>query len=88
MAHGLSMQSFPDRKVTIEDIVAEGDRVALRARITGTNKGGFPALDVPPNDARIEVGFISIYQLRDGKVIRHWGLNDTAALMQQLGAVQ
>jgi predicted ester cyclase len=88
MAHGMAMQSFPDRKVTIEDIVAEGDRVAVRARVTGTNTGGFPAFHVPPNDARIDIGFISIYQLREGKVVRHWGLNDTAALMQQLGAVQ
>jgi steroid delta-isomerase-like uncharacterized protein len=87
MAHAQSMRSFPDRKVHIEEIVAEGDKVAVRARVTGTNKGGFPAFDVPANDARIDVSFIGIYQVRDGKIVRHWGLNDVPSLMQQLGAI-
>ena len=39
MAHGGAMQSFPDRKVHIEELLADGDKVVVRARITGTNQG-------------------------------------------------
>ena len=86
MAHGAAMQSFPDRKVTIEELIAEGDKVMVRARITGTNQGGFPPMDVPPNGNPIDIAFVGIYTLRDGKIVGHWGLNDLAALMQQLTA--
>ncbi len=84
MAHGGAMQSFPDRKVHIEDLIAEGDKVVVRARITGTNQGGFPLMNIPPNGNPIDIGFVGIYTLRDGKIVSHWGLNDAATLMQQL----
>ena len=87
MAHQGSMQSFPDRKVVIEELVAEGDTVAVRARITGTNQGGFPLFNVPANGARIDIPFVGFYTLRDGKVVSHWGLNDAFTLMNQLQAV-
>src|SRR5436309_14892562 len=68
MAHGASMQSFPDRKVTIEDMIAEGEEVMVRARITGTNQGGFPLMNVPANGNPIDIAFVGIYTLRDGKL--------------------
>src|SRR5438105_7661341 len=64
MAHAASMHSFPDRKVHIEELLAEGDKVMVRARITGTNQGGFPMMNVPPNGAPIDIGFVGIYTLR------------------------
>ena len=54
MAHQGVMQSFPDRKVHIEEIVGDGDTVAVRTRVTGTNQGGFPAFNVPANGAPID----------------------------------
>jgi predicted ester cyclase len=87
MAHHASMQSFPDRRVVLEDLIADGDKVVVRARITGTNKGGVAFLGAPPNDAKIDVPFISIYTLKDGKVVAHFGLNDSTALMVQLGVM-
>src|SRR5439155_10157952 len=86
MAHAGSMRSFPDRKIHIEELLAEGNRVMVRARVTGTNQGGFPPMDVPPNGAPIDIAFVGIYTLRNGKFGSRWGLNDVAALMQQLGA--
>ena len=86
MAHAASMQSFPDRRIHIEELLAEGDKVMVRARITGTNRGGFPMMNVPPNGAPIDIAFVGIYTLRDGKIVSHWGLNNVAALMQQLSA--
>ena len=87
MAHQGVMQSFPDRKVHIEEIVADGDTVAVRTRITGTNQGGFPAFNVPANDAPIDIAAVSIYRLRDGRIVGHWGLNDALTLMMQMGAI-
>ena len=87
MAHRDSMQSFPDRRVVVEDVIAEGDKVVVRARITGTNKGGVAFLGAPANDAQIDVPFISIYTLLDGRVVSHFGLNDAMALMEQLGVM-
>ena len=88
MAHQGVMQSFPDRKVNVEEIVGDGDTVAVRTRITGTNDGGFPLFNVPANGAKIDFPAVSIYRFRDGKVVGHWGLNDALTLMMQLGAIQ
>jgi|SRR5436190_14987398 len=86
MAHQGVMQSFPDRKVHIEEIVGDGDTVAVRTRVTGTNQGGFPAFNVPANGAPIDIASVSIYHFQDGKIVGHWGLNDALVLGMQLGA--
>jgi predicted SnoaL-like aldol condensation-catalyzing enzyme len=88
LAHQGAMQSFPDRKVNIEEIVGDGDTVAIRTRVTGTNDGGFPLFNVPANGAKIDFPAVGIYRLRDGKIVGHWGLNDALTLMMQLGAIQ
>jgi predicted ester cyclase len=87
LAHQGSIQSFPDRKVEILDIVDGGDIVAVRNRVTGTNTGGFPAFNVPANGKPIDIESWSIYAFRDGKVVRHVGINDALILLMQLGAM-
>ena len=86
MAHQGSMRAFPDRKTIIEDIVAEGDTVVVRGRYVGTNQGGVPFLNAPANGSPIDTAFVSFYRIKGGKIVEHWGLNDAAALMQQLSA--
>jgi predicted ester cyclase len=86
MAHQGVMQSFPDRKAEILDLVADRDTVMVRIRVTGTNQGGFPALGVPANGKPIDIESWSLYRLRDGKVVEHAGLNDAFVLLMQLGA--
>jgi predicted ester cyclase len=81
------MQSFPDRKLEILDIVDGGDRVFVRTRVTGTNQGGFPAFNVPANGNPFQIEAVSIYRFEDGKVVEHWGMNDALALLMQLGAI-
>jgi predicted ester cyclase len=85
IAHGMSITAFPDRKVTIEAIYAERDRVSVRTRLTGTNEGGLPWLGAPPNGKKVNFSSISIYRLEDGRVVEHWGQNDIGLLMAQLG---
>ena len=86
IVHQGAMASFPDRKVEILDLVASDDQVAIRARITGSNQGGFELLGAPANGNPIDFQFAGIYTLRDGKIVSHWGLNDTQTLWQQLHA--
>ncbi|HXH23468.1 MAG TPA: ester cyclase [Dehalococcoidia bacterium] len=87
VAHQMSLQAFPDRKTSVEDIVAGDDQVAVRVRMTGTNKGGVPWLGVPANDRPVDVQWVSIYKLRDGKVVEHRAVMDVLGMMQQLGAI-
>jgi predicted ester cyclase len=87
MAHQGAMQSFPDRKTVIEDLIADGDKVMIRGRFIGTNQGGVPFLNAPANGNPTDVAFVSIYTIKDGKITSHWGLNDAVALMQQVGAM-
>jgi predicted ester cyclase len=76
--------AFPDAKVVIHDLVAEGDKVVARKSYEGTHSGDF--LGVPATRKFIKFMVIEIIQLRDGKYVNHWGVADTAGLMQQLNS--
>ncbi|TMK27700.1 MAG: hypothetical protein E6G64_11780, partial [Actinobacteria bacterium] len=86
MAHGMAMQAFPDRNVELLDVVAEGDRVAIRTRVTGTNTGGAFWFGAPANDRSIDFESWAMYRFEDGKVTESWGLNDGMAALIQLGS--
>ena len=86
LAHQAAMQSFPDRKVSIEDITGD-DLVAVRCRMRGTNQGGLAWLGVPANGKPVDIEWISLYRLSGGKVVEHRAVMDIAGLMQQLGAI-
>ena len=77
--------AFPDFKGTIDDIVAEGDKVVLRWTWSGTQKGEF--MGVPPTGKSVSFGVIDIFRIAGGKVVEHWGLMDSMTMMQQLGAI-
>jgi steroid delta-isomerase-like uncharacterized protein len=76
--------AFPDFKATIDDLVAEGDKVVIRQTWRGTHKGEF--MGVPPTGKSVSFGVIDILRIAGGKVVEHWGLMDSMSLMQQLGA--
>jgi steroid delta-isomerase-like uncharacterized protein len=79
------MNAFPDFNCTVEEQIAEGDKVVIRLTMRGTHLG--PYLGMPPTGKKIEVGGISIGRFADGKAIEGWLLTDTLGLMQQLGAI-
>jgi predicted ester cyclase len=83
--HGTLNEAFPDFEVTIEDLIAEGNKVVQRSRISGTHEGEF--MDIPPTGNEIDVPGALICRIEDGKVAESWGLNDTLGLMAQLGIV-
>ena len=77
--------AFPDITATIDDIIAEGDRVVARMTISGTHKGEFRG--IPPTGKTAVITEMSIYQISEGKIAEGWGVSDMLGLMQQLGAI-
>jgi steroid delta-isomerase-like uncharacterized protein len=77
--------AFPDFRITAEDTVAEGDRVALRYTFIGTHKGPLGA--IPASGNRVTVSGIVIFRLAAGKVTEGRWSWDTASLQQQIGAL-
>jgi steroid delta-isomerase-like uncharacterized protein len=78
-------ESFPDIRLTVEDIVAEGDTVAARVAFHGTHRGEFQG--IPPTGKEVAFSSIEIDRMVDGKVQEHWFEMDLLGLMQQLGAI-
>jgi steroid delta-isomerase-like uncharacterized protein len=77
--------AFPDFKATIEDMLADGDKVVVRMTWTGTQKGEF--MGIPATGKRVSFGVIDIVRFSGSKFAEHWGLMDRSSLMEQLGAV-
>jgi steroid delta-isomerase-like uncharacterized protein len=77
--------AFPDFKATIDDLVAEGDKVVIRQTWRGTHKGEF--MGIPPTGRSVSFGVFDIIRIAGGKFVEHWGLMDRMSLMQQLGAI-
>jgi len=80
----LMRSAFPDFRVDVEDMIVEGDKVAVRMRMSGTHQGDF--MGMPGTGRRFAVTTIDIVRVVDGKAVEHWGATDTMGMMQQLGA--
>lgn len=76
---------FPDLHVTIEDQIAEGDKVATRWTARGTHRGEFQGISATGRQMRISGTVIS--RIADGKIVEQWGNPDLLGLMQQLGVI-
>ena len=76
---------FPDMRTSLEDVLEDGDEVAARVKMTGTHGGEF--MGVPPSGNRVEIEWIDIVRIVDGKAVEHWGVTDNMSLMQQIGAI-
>ena len=82
----LYTDAFPDLHFTVEDIFAEGSKVVIRWTANGTHKGDLP--DIPATGTLVTVTGISIYTLKNGKIVEEWGQWDSLGLMQQLGVLE
>jgi steroid delta-isomerase-like uncharacterized protein len=74
---------FSDIHVTIEDQIAEGDKVVTRTVFSATHTGTFRG--VPPTGRRISADELQITRMKDGKIAERWSLLDIASLLKQLG---
>jgi steroid delta-isomerase-like uncharacterized protein len=78
--------SFPDMRMTVEEVIASGDRTVSRVTVSGTHAGEF--LEMPPSGRHIEVSLIDIMRFDDaGLISEHWGVVDMLSMLQQLGAM-
>ncbi len=77
--------AFPDLHVTVEDQLAEGDRVATRWIARGTHKGQFQAM--PATGKQMTMAGMTIFRIANGKLVEGWTNADTLGMLQQLGAV-
>ncbi len=77
--------AFPDLHFTIEDLIAEGDRVAGRLTMSGTHRG--PLMGMPPTGRTVKQDHMHIARFQDGKAVEHWGVRDDLGMMQQLGVI-
>ena len=77
--------AFPTLRFTILEVVAEGERVAVRVRMEGTQDG--PLFDIPATHRHVSVDQINIERFRDGRIVEHWRVTDELGVMRQLGVV-
>ena len=77
--------AFPDLRMDVHDMIAEGDKVVARVTVQGTHQGEF--MGMPPTGNRVEVSATDIFRIEGGKIAEHWGNFDNLGMMQQLGAI-
>jgi steroid delta-isomerase-like uncharacterized protein len=76
--------AFPDLRMEVREILADGDLVSARVVATGTHRGDF--MGMSSSGRHIEVQVFDMVRIRDGQVTEHWGLMDAISMMQQIGA--
>ena len=82
---GMMRGGFPDIQWTLEEMVAEGDKIAARFTMRGTHRGTF--FGIPPTGKTISVQAMNIYRLSGGQFVEEHGQPDMLGLLQQIGAV-
>lgn len=82
---GVFRGAFPNFQTTVEDVIAEEDRVAVRHTHHVTQTGEFAG--IPATGKQATVGGIEILRVRDGQIAEFWHMDDFLSLMQQLGAI-
>ena len=78
-------EAFPDFRVTLEDEIAEGDKVVSRWTGQGTHKGEL--MGIAPTGNQVRVTGITIHRIEDGKIVEEWENFDALGMMQQIGAI-
>jgi predicted ester cyclase len=82
---GTFWTTIPDLHVSVDDILAEGDRVAVRVTSRGTHTGHFRS--VAPTGNKVEFPGYAIFRMRDGKAAEEWILDDLLTFLRQIGVV-
>ena len=78
--------TFPDLKLTIEDILQDGNKVVVRARMAGTQKETF--MDFPSKNRKMDIQVVDIHEFKDGKIARTWHTEDWMSGLRQLGVFE
>jgi len=78
-------RAFPDTHNHVEDMIAEGDRVVVRGHLTATHQGEF--MGIPPTGKQVQMQYIDIWVVENGKITNNWVQMDFLGMLQQLGVV-
>jgi predicted ester cyclase len=76
---------FPDMKIRIEDIIAEGDRIAVRFSFVGTHKGDF--MGAAATGKKVNASACGIFRVQDGRLAENWVVFDALGLAKQIGMI-
>jgi steroid delta-isomerase-like uncharacterized protein len=79
------LHAYPDLHVAAEDVIGEGDILAVRNTVTGTHRGEH--LGVPATGRSVRYGEVFFLRFADGRIVETWGLVDLLSQMKQLGAL-
>jgi predicted ester cyclase len=86
IGHGEFFEAaFPLYEVYIDEMMAEGNRVIVQARVKGTHLGDLGG--IPPTHKTVDFPAVIKYEIEDNMIVHHWMLSDQMELMQQLGVV-
>ena len=77
-----SEAAFPSYEILVEDMIGEGDRVAVRGTFQGVQRGSFAGISATGRSVR--AGLIIIYRIENGRIVEHWMQLDTPTLLAQL----
>ena len=88
--HEMLAAAFPDTHYDVQELVAEGDTLVARWRMTGTHEGELvgPTMSVPPSGKRIDLWGMSLYRMEDGMAKEIWESFDMMEFLGQLGVLQ
>jgi steroid delta-isomerase-like uncharacterized protein len=78
------ISAFPDMSVSVEDVIAEGDKAVTRWTLRGTHEGEVEEFG-PPTGKRVELEGITIHRISEGKIVEEWERYDNLGVLQQLG---
>ena len=78
-------RGFPDVVSTIDDLIAEGDKVVARWRSRATHRGDY--MGMPPSGKEVQIMGISVYRIEEGKIAESWMVEDQFGLLRQIGAI-
>jgi predicted ester cyclase len=81
----MHLNAFPDVKATVEDLLADGDKVVALVSYHATHQGAFRSIS--PTGKPITLMGINIFRIVNGKMVEHWGLADRLSALRQLGVV-
>lgn len=83
---GMYKTAFPDLSATVEDVMAEGNKVVTRVTVRGTHQGEIEEFG-PPTGRKVEFQDITIHRIEGGKIVEEWERYDNLSIFQQLGLV-
>jgi predicted ester cyclase len=76
------LDAFPDLHISLDELIAEDDRVFVRSTMTGTQDGEYKG--IPPTGRNVAADCAEVFRIADGKIVGYWCLTNVAGLMRQL----